>query len=201
MKKKKKTLYIVVVAVIAIALSTFLIVKMDKNSDEKKKNKENPKNNPSEVVDNDKLKIINLDSNSRPYAVMINNISVARPYQSGLQDAYIVYEMIVEGGITRMMAIFKDKDTARVGSVRSARHYYLDYALENDAIFVHFGWSPQAKSDMVTLGVNNINGLYDSCFTREKLNIDYEHTAFTNLKKVKKVAFDHCKTTSERFVI
>ncbi len=188
MKKKKKALYIVVVAVIAIALSTFLIVKMDKNSDEKKKNKENPKNNPSEVVDNDKLKIINLDSNSRPYAVMINNISVARPYQSGLQDAYIVYEMIVEGGITRMMAIFKDKDTARVGSVRSARHYYLDYALENDAIFVHFGWSPQAKSDMVTLGVNNINGLYDSCFTREKLNIDYEHTAFTNLKKVKKVA-------------
>lgn len=87
-----------------------------------------------------------------------------------------------------MMAIFKDKDTARVGSIRSARHYYLDYALENDAIFVHFGWSPQAKSDMVTLGVNNINGLYDSCFTREKLNIDYEHTAFTNLKKVKKVA-------------
>ncbi len=44
------------------------------------------------------------------------------------------------------------------------------------------------KSDMVTLGVNNINGLYDSCFTREKLNIDYEHTAFTNLKRVKKVA-------------
>ena len=65
---------------------------------------------------------------------------------AGLQDAYITYEILAEGGITRLMALFKDKDTAKIGSVRSARPYYLDYALENDAIYVHYGWSDQAKS-------------------------------------------------------
>ncbi len=58
-----------------------------------------------------KLKIIDLNSKSRPIAVMINNIGVARDYHSGLQDAYLVYEMIVEGGLTRLMAIFKDATT------------------------------------------------------------------------------------------
>ena len=41
-----------------------------------------------------KVKIVNEDSISRPFAVMINNISVARPLQSGLQDAYLMYEII-----------------------------------------------------------------------------------------------------------
>src|SRR5574344_1440904 len=66
--------------------------------------------------------IADKDSTSRPFAVMINNHPTARPLQSGLQDAYLVYEMLVEGGITRMMALFKDQTTSRIGSVRSARH-------------------------------------------------------------------------------
>ena len=135
-----------------------------------------------------KLTIIDEKSKTRPIAVMINNHAQARPYHSGLQDANIVYEIIVEGGITRMMAVFKDAETARIGSVRSSRHYFLDYALENDAIYVHFGWSPQAQSDISSLGVNNVNGLYDSGFWRDNsLPIDYEHTALTNIENVKKV--------------
>lgn len=135
-----------------------------------------------------KLTIVDEKSKTRPIAVMINNHNQARPYHSGLQDANIVYEMIVEGGITRMMAIFKDAETARIGSVRSSRHYFLDYALENDAIYVHFGWSPQAQNDISSLGVNNINGLYDSGFWRDnELPIDYEHTAQTSIENIKKV--------------
>ena len=119
---------------------------------------------------------------------MINNHAQARPYHSGLNEANIVYEIIVEGGITRMMAVFKDTNTARIGSVRSSRHYFLDYALENDAIYVHFGWSPQAESDISSLGVNNVNGLYDSGFWRDtSLPVDYEHTALTNIENIKKV--------------
>ena len=77
----------------------------------------------TEVIDNNqKLKIVNENSKSRPYAIMINNISVARPLQSGLQDAYIIYEIIVEGGITRYMALYMDQNTARIGTVRSASH-------------------------------------------------------------------------------
>lgn len=136
-----------------------------------------------------KLDIVDAKSKSRPFAVMINNHAQARPYHSGLQDANIVYEIIVEGGITRMMAVFKDKTTERIGSIRSSRHYFLDYALENDAIYVHFGWSPQAESDMGKLGVNNINGLYDNGFWRDtSLPVDYEHTAVNNIANMKSTA-------------
>ena len=135
------------------------------------------------------LDIVDTKSITRPIAVMINNHAQARPYHSGLQDANIVYEIIVEGGITRMMAVFKDKTTERIGSVRSSRHYFLDYALENDAIYVHFGWSPQAESDMGILGVNNINGLYDNGFWRDtSLPVDYEHTAQTSIENIKNTA-------------
>lgn len=136
-----------------------------------------------------KLKIVDENSKSRPIAVMINNNHQAWPH-AGLNDAYIVYEIIAEGGISRMMAVFKDQDTAKIGSVRSARPYYLDYALENDAIYVHFGWSEQAKNDISSLGVDNINGLTaSSVFWRDtSLNKAYEHTAFTSMEKIKAYA-------------
>ncbi|MEG2322604.1 MAG: DUF3048 domain-containing protein [Bacilli bacterium] len=140
------------------------------------------KDKPKEEVK--KLKIVDLDSNSRPVAVMINNHHEAWPH-AGLQDAYLVYEMIVEGGITRMLAVFKDANTAKIGSVRSSRHYFLDYALENDAIYTHFGWSPQAQQDIPDLGINNINGLFDAGFWRDtSLDKATEHTAFTSMPKL-----------------
>ena len=142
-------------------------------------------NIPKPVPEVKKLKIVDEDSNSRPIAVMINNNHDAWPH-AGLQDAYLNYEIIVEGGITRIMSLFKDKDTSKIGSVRSSRHYYLDYVLENDAIYVHFGYSDQAASDIKSLGINNINGLVDStAFWRDTtLKKAYEHTAFTSMEKI-----------------
>ena len=116
---------------------------------------------------------------------MINNIHVARPLQSGLQDAYLMYEIIVEGGITRYLALFMDQNTTRIGSIRSARHYFLDYALENDAIYVHHGQSPQAQSDFSALGIDRI--VVDNSKTgwRDKsLNVASEHTLFTSIEKL-----------------
>lgn len=165
-----------------------------KSKSEEKTDNNDDNNNATPVVEEPvkeepKLQIVNPDSNTRPIAVMINNHNAARPNHAGLQDAYIVYEIITEGGITRMMAIFKDQNTAKIGSVRSSRHYFLDYAMENDAIYTHFGWSERAKSDISKLKINNINGLYDSLgFWRDKtLNVAYEHTAFTSIEKLKKV--------------
>lgn len=105
----------------------------------------------------------------RPIAVMIDNHIGAVP-QAGLNDAYIVYEIIVEGGETRLMALFKGVELEQIGPVRSARHYYLDYALENDAIYVHFGHSPQAEADIKNLEVEDIEGIqrYSSEFWRTK---------------------------------
>src|SRR5574344_382712 len=135
------------------------------------------------------LKIVNPDTKSRPFAVMINNLDTARPLQSGLQDAYTIYEIIVEGGLTRYMALFLDQNTARIGSIRSARHYFLDYALENDAIYVHHGQSPQAQEDFSNLGVDRIavnestTGWRDAYLRKQ--GYAYEHTLFTSIEKLK----------------
>lgn len=145
--------------------------------------------NEKEEIVVKKLQIINEDSKSRPYAVMINNNHEAWP-QCGIQDAYLVYEIVAEGGITRMMALYKDQETAKIGSVRSARHYFIDYAEENDAIFVHWGGSPQAYSRL-NQGVNSMDGiaLEGSVFFRDRtLKRNYEHTGFTSMENVKEYA-------------
>lgn len=186
-KKKRKMILIILGVAIVLLLGVALYIVFNNNDKEVDNDKDKPNNEQKEEVK--KISIIDLESDSRPYAVMVNNLAVARPYHSGLQDAYLVYEIIVEGGITRLMAVFKDVDTTRIGSVRSARHYYLDYALENDAIYVHYGWSPQAQSDVSSLDVDNINGLYDSAFWRDTtLDVAYEHTAFTSVANIKKIA-------------
>ena len=179
--KNKKLLCCILIVIALLAIGAVFVLNPKKKTDKEKEKEVETK----PAVTESKLKIVDLESDSRPIAVMINNLNAARPYQSGLQDAYIVYEMIVEGGITRMMAVYKDADTARIGSVRSSRHYYLDYALENDAIYVHFGWSTQAQDDISSLGINNINGLYDSAFWREDLPVATEHTSFTSIEKIK----------------
>ncbi len=127
------------------------------------------------VVQKEIVDIVSVDSDIRDIAVMINNHPKARPYHSGLNESYLIYEILVEGGYTRYMALYNDKNTERIGSVRSSRHYFLDYAIENDAIYVHWGWSPQAESDISEFGINNINGLQyeNSYFFRDKsLNVD-----------------------------
>lgn len=76
----------------------------------------------------------------RPVAIMVNNISVAQPVQTGLNQADIIYETEVEGGITRLMAVFQDfSRVEKVGTVRSARYVYIDLALGHNAIYVHHG--------------------------------------------------------------
>ena len=124
----------------------------------------------------------------RPIAVMIDNNKSAWPH-AGLNEAYMVYEIIVEGGESRLMALFKGKDLEKIGPIRSSRHYFLDYALENDAIYVHFGWSPQAQSDISTYKVNNINGISESTkdFWRVK-DKKAPHNAVTSTENILKMA-------------
>ena len=97
-----------------------------------------------------KITIVDEDSNERPIAVMIDN-NIGNEKHAGLQDSYLNYEIIVEGGLTRIMAIFKDKDVSLIGPIRSSRHYFLDYALESDAIYTHYGWSPYAEKDITKI--------------------------------------------------
>ena len=140
-------------------------------------------------VNKKKLTIVDENSNKRPIAVMYDN-NVGNNAHAGLQESYITYEMIVEGGLTRLMAVFKDKDVDLIGPVRSSRHYFQDYALESDAIYTHFGWSTYAEESIKKLGVNNINGLYDSSpFWRDKF-IAAPHNVFTTTDKIYDCAKD-----------
>lgn len=104
-------------------------------------------------------KEMKLFEGKRPIALMIDNDSDAARPQIGLESAYMVYEIVVEGQATRFMALFNDFSLEKVGPVRSSRHYFLDYAMEHDAIYAHAGWSPKAAKDIQALGINNINGV------------------------------------------
>ena len=85
------------------------------------------------------------DTAVQAVGVMIDNHPDAYP-QAGVSKAKIVYETMVEGGITRYFAIFDSKQpVTEVGPVRSARLYFLDWIAEyGGGLYVHSGGSPQA---------------------------------------------------------
>lgn len=95
----------------------------------------------------------------RPVAIMLNNIKEAIP-QTGISKADVIYEAPVEGGITRLMGIFEDYDDLdKIGSVRSARTYYVYFAKEFDAIYAHFGQAAYALPLLNSSEIDNISGL------------------------------------------
>lgn len=120
------------------------------------------------------------EANPYPVAVIIENLTVARP-QSGLATANVVYEALAEGGITRFLAVFAGKTPGTIGPVRSARPYFVDWVLEYQALFAHAGGSPQALVDITTNDVFDLNQFYHSqYFYRDKSrNVASEHTLFT----------------------
>lgn len=94
-------------------------------------------------------------SRTNTYAIMIENIAESRP-PSGLNKASVVYEILAEGGITRFMALFPVGDEiTEIGPVRSARKYYIPYAEEYKALYVHAGGSPNAL-DYLRLSSTNV---------------------------------------------
>ncbi len=138
-------------------------------------------------------------SKDRPIAVMIDNDADYKGPQAGLENAFMIYEVVVEGGNTRMMALYKesffDEETPadrRIGPVRSSRHYFLDFAIENDAVYAHCGWSPRAQAEISSRGVNNINGLYESApFFRNSEYNNTWHNLYTDYKRLDAAADTH----------
>lgn len=95
---------------------------------------------------------------SRPLAVVIDNLNEARP-QTGLDRADVVYEALVEGGITRFLAVFLTQDADVVGPVRSARHYFVPWANEYQAPLVHIGASPQGFAALAASPIADLNSV------------------------------------------
>lgn len=95
----------------------------------------------------------------RPIAVMLNNSKAAVP-QNGLANAGVVYEATMEGNETRLMGIFEDyQSISRIGAVRSCRPYFVYFALEFQAFYIHYGQAWVADTILSNSLVENISGL------------------------------------------
>lgn len=123
----------------------------------------------------------------RPIAIMLNNLKKALP-QLGVSQADIIYEVLAEGGITRMLGVYQSVEgMGSIGSVRSSRPYYLELALGHDAIYLHAGGSPDAYAKIKEWGVTAldcVNGPYENTlFWRDdwrRKNLGYEHSVITS---------------------
>ncbi len=133
-------------------------------------------------------------SENRPVAIMINNIRNAQAVQTGLCEADIVYETEVEGGITRLMAVFQDvKSVPLIGTVRSARYPYIDLAGGHNAVYIHEGQDPTyAKPHLKD--VDDISLENAGLGKRMSNGLSSEHTLYTEGEKlwngIKKKNFD-----------
>ncbi|MFI3213225.1 MAG: DUF3048 domain-containing protein [Eubacteriales bacterium] len=93
----------------------------------------------------------------RPIAVMIPNDASTIP-QYNISNADIIYECLVEGGITRLMAIFEDwTELERIGNIRSCRDYYVYWAFEWDSVYIHAGGPFYIDEVIGRSDTNNIN--------------------------------------------
>ena len=143
-------------------------------------------------------------TNSRPVAVMVNNIANsqrqnARP-QRGIGSADLLIEAKVEGGITRLCAVFSDADSIpEVGPLRSGRDQFLQLLMPHQALYYHDGESIFCTQFINVYDYSGLNIGGKSYFNTPThphvahrdsrgRNVAYEHTEFTSGAEIRKAA-------------
>lgn len=182
-KDKKKNKYKKVCIIVIVILSIILVLALAYVIYLKFIKKDvSAIHNLSIDTDDFNFNIIDKNSDTRPYAVMIGNTEEAWP-QYNVNEAMVVYEMPVEAGISRIMAVFKDKpNLEKIGPLRSARHYFLDYVKEYDAIFVHEGHSPRAESEINSRNIDSVE-YTDGLFYRDETKLA-PHNAISSSERI-----------------
>ncbi|WP_178023520.1 DUF3048 domain-containing protein [uncultured Paenibacillus sp.] len=121
----------------------------------------------------------------RPLAIMINNAPAARP-QSGLIDADVVYEVLAEGGVTRLVSIFHSQaDNAKIGPIRSIRPYMIDLGESYHGVLVHAGASNDAYAVLQRQHKEDLDEITNagSFFWRDKSR-KAPHNLYSNVEKL-----------------
>lgn len=129
--------------------------------------------------------------NRWPIGVMVENLPVVRP-QAGLSLAKVVFEAPAESGVTRFLALFDGSEQAsRVGPVRSARPYYVDWAEGFDALYAHAGGSPQAYAKVAADSVHDANAIGRAAkyFFRDT-SLRAPHNLFTTMANLGRLRHD-----------
>ena len=131
-------------------------------------------------------------SSARPLAIMVNNHRDAMP-QVGISKADIIYEILVEGGITRMMALYQDvSGVGVIGSIRSSRHYYVNIAQGYDAVYIFAGGSPQAYSALSSRNITRLDGT-DSTWSHTEI-------FYRDQQRAQTMRFEHTLVISSELV-
>ena len=125
-------------------------------------------------------------------SVMVNNIVAARP-QRGLSKADILFEIKVEGGITRFMPVFTDyKTIGEIGPVRSGRDQFFRLILPWQALYIHEGQSVVMQQYAIDYDYGTLNNNDGANGYRDYGRVNWagksynngtlalEHTMYTN---------------------
>lgn len=122
---------------------------------------------------------------ARPLQVSIDNVGSAIP-QSNLSKADLVYEFPVEGNQSRLQAIFYSEMPDAFGPIRSTRPYFVDLTREYKAVFLAHGWSPAAKSYLLSGVVPYINAMNSDCAFYRVSDKSSPHNSYLNWSEVKR---------------
>lgn len=121
-------------------------------------------------------------------AVKIENAAIAYPL-SGLEDADIVYEEVVEGGVTRFLAVYHCSDTSKAGPVRSARFIDPSIMIPTTRIL---GFSGANRIVLDNLGSNDIiqieeTNAGDAMQRVPREGLSTEHTLYADSAALRKI--------------
>jgi len=137
------------------------------------------------------IKCTRKQQKKRPVSIIINNIKVAMP-TVGISHADIIYECMVEGGITRLMAVVSNYDDVPVfGSVRSSREYFIDLSRTHDTIYVHAGGNPQDYDQFDIRPIERMDGV----------NMHFPNTFYRDQVRRRTMAMEHTLMTSGAGII
>ena len=179
---KKNTVKNLVLLILALSVSVCMIACEEKSERRRISSSITIPNSYTEELPKDKSPLTGLPcseeiATTRPVAVMVNNIKESLP-QVGISEADVVYEVLAEGGITRLLCIYNDyKNIPEIGSIRSARDYFIDLSDAHDAIYVHAGSSTYGTKVLKERQTENIDGYYMGNFTRsqKRAHLAWEH--------------------------
>lgn len=181
------------ICVMSAAFFTVSTIRSDKKTEdipiEKTKTVSVKNINPLTGLEMDKSKL-----RDRPIAVMINNFHKGQPLH-GISHADIAYECLIEGGITRIVGIFKDiSGVNSVGTVRSARPYFINLAKSHDAIYFHLGGSTIAYEILKTDYIDSVNFITNEQYmwrdAERRKNLGLEHSALSSGELILKAVSD-----------
>lgn len=128
----------------------------------------------------------NYPEGRRGVAVMINNVRAALP-QRGINQADVLYEMVTESGITRLMALYRDyQQMPTVGPLRSARDQHVQLMIPLDCMYAHIGTSSYAAEMLETYRYQDskaIDGRYKTYYwvdAERRRTLGQEHCVYMN---------------------